>query len=408
MPKERRPILVLVPLPPTYRGGTEEYAYRLARRVSDQHPVRILTTTVDPTPDSPPLDTGAIPIRRLPASALFQRPLVRSRAAFAELRSAVRSAALLHLHMPFPFVEKKAVRWAKMAGIPVVLTYHMDADFAGASGLPGAGLVTFGYRTLSAHPALRGADAVVSNSRGYAEASPVLSRYMSKVRVIAKGVDPVRLGLTGTVPHGRIEPGGDLLPGADPLDRRVLFVGRLVPYKGVGVLLDAVAKLRRTIPRLRLYIAGNGPEKARLQERVNRLELTGTVRFLGFVPDDRLGALYRSVDVVACTSIGRLESTATTLEEAASLGTPTLGSDLAGTDETVPNDGVHGLLCPPGNVEAVTRALDRLLGQPRPIRTQPLRTWEETAGDYLRLFAELGVGAAPEQVLHNPDNTPAG
>ena len=396
------PLLVIVPLPPTYRGGTEEYAYRLARRISDSMPVRILTTTVDPTPNSPPVDTGSIPIDRLDAREIFQRPLVRG-SSNAALQAAVEGAALVQLHMPFPFVERRVVQWARAAKVPVVLTYHMDADLGGAGGAPGSGLVTRGYRRFSAHPALRGADRVVSNSLGYAESSPVLSKHLEKVRVIAKGVDLARLGIRGPVPPGRAEPGTDLLPGSSVEQRRVVFVGRMVPYKGLRVLLEAVAAVAPSFPTLTVYLAGKGPEREGLEARSRELGLTERVRFLGFVPDDRLGELYRSADVVACPSIGRLESTPTTLEEAACVGTPILGSDLPGASESLPNDGVHGLLCPPGDANALGRALERLLGQPRPPPSRRPRTWDDMAAEYLTLFQELGVGPGPPEPLRNAD-----
>ncbi|MCI4318496.1 MAG: glycosyltransferase family 4 protein, partial [Thermoplasmata archaeon] len=294
----------------------------------------------------------------------------------------------------FPLVEKRVTRWERAAGVPTVLTYHMDADFHGATGIPGAGLITRAYRRFSAHPALDACDIVVSNSHGYAKVSPVLSRHLDKVRVVYKGVDPSRLGVVPgdrSVPP-RAEPGERLLPGSSPSEKRVVFVGRLVPYKGIGILLDAVRALRAELPNLKLYVAGTGPLSASLRETVEREGLTQSVRFLGFVPDEQIGTLYRSADVVACPSIGLMESTATTLEEAAACGTMTLGSSLSGTDETVPADGTHGLLSPPGDAKALAAALHRLLNQPRPTERFRFRTGDDTANDYLALFAELGVG----------------
>jgi glycosyltransferase involved in cell wall biosynthesis len=384
-------ILVVVPLPPTYRGGTEEYAYRTAAIYARSLPVRILSSSVDPTPDRPPLETGDIPLGRIPAYPLFQRPLVLSPEGLRELRRAVEAAGLVQLHMPFPFVEKKVARWARDAKVPLVLTYHMDADFAGASRMPGAEAVTRLYRWSSAHPALREAPAIVSNSMGYAKESPVLSEHLERVHVIAKGIDFARFGLAGPPPSGRVDPGPELLPGSAPGERRVLFVGRLVPYKGVPLLVEAVERLKPRVPELKLYIAGSGPVRPSLEESVKRRGLEAFVRFLGFVPDARMAELYRSADVVACPSIGRLESTATALEEAAAFGTPTVGSDLPGARESLPDDGRYGLLCTPGDVTAVELALERLLQQPRPPIRSEVRTWDDTAAEYLRLFGELGL-----------------
>lgn len=395
MHEATRPILVVVPLPPTYRGGTEEYAYRTAARYARLGPVRIFCSTVDPTPDRPPLDIGAARLERLPARALFQRPLVRRGPGWRALREAVEGASVVQLHMPFPFVEREVVRWGAAKGVPVVLTYHMDADFAGASRVPGAELVTRLYRWRSAHPALAGASAVVSNSLGYAQDSPVLSKHLDRVRVIPKGIDLARFGLTGAVPSGRLDPGPELLPGSEPDERRIVFVGRMVPYKGVPILLEAVQRLRARVPKLKLYLAGSGPQRDALEQEARRRGLLDVVRFLGFVPDERLADLYRSADVVACPSVGRLESTATALEEAAAFSVPIVGSDLPGARESLPGDGTYGLLCPPGDAAAVELALERLLQQPRPPVRPKVRTWDDTTSEYLALFRELVRPAVP-------------
>ncbi|MCI4324426.1 MAG: glycosyltransferase family 4 protein [Thermoplasmata archaeon] len=380
------PLTVVVPLPPTYRGGTEEYAYQLVRRFAEHRPVEALATRVRYTPKLGAIDIGRAHLQLLDARETMQRPLLLGRAPRRQLRDAIGAASALQLHMPFPMVEAPAVRWAKRAGVPSVLTYHMDADLGGASSAPGAGLVTPAYRRLSAFPALAGCDVVVSNSRGYAEASPVVSRYLPKVRVIAKGADPERLGLGRET--GRARPTS--VP-ADVTGPVVAFVGRLVPYKGVSVLLDATERLLRDGEKLTIVIAGRGPLLEELTAEVARRNLTASVRFLGFVPDDQIGPLYRFADVVCCPSIGTLESSATALEEAAMCGTPVVGSDLPGASESIPHDGTRGLLVAPKDPDALAHALRRILGQERPTGPAPVRTWDDVAADYERLFDELGV-----------------
>ncbi len=388
------PITTIIPLPPSYRGGTEEYAYRVAVRVGRATPARILTTRVRWGHDPVPLPTEDLPIEYLPGHEVFQRPVVNGRA-LARVRAAVRESSLVHLHMPFPRVEARVARWCSESGVPLVLTYHMDADFAGASGIPGAGLVTWVYRRWSAVPALRGATAVVSNSRGYAEASAVLSKYLSKVRVIYKGVDVDRLGLDGpaTDPAELTR----LFPESGPRDRRVLFVGRMVPYKGLRYLLSATETLVREGRGVQLYLAGRGPERPSLERWVAQRGLAGRVHFLGFVPDDRLGRMYRGADVVACPSTSLMESTATCLEEAAAFGVPILGSALPGADESLPNDGVHGLLVAPKDARAVAGGLRTLLDHPPPRGTARFRSWNETADEYLALFRELREERGPSR-----------
>jgi glycosyltransferase involved in cell wall biosynthesis len=381
-------VAVVTPLPPTYRGGTEEYSYQLVRRFAEHRTVTALATTVRYTPALGSIDIGRARLELLPARETMQRPLLIGRAPRRKLRDAIAAASVVQLHMPFPMVEAPVVRWARQAGVPSVLTYHMDADLSGASSTPGAGLVTPAYRRLSAFPALAGCDVVVSNSRGYAEASPVLSRYLPKVRVIAKGADPDRLGL------GR--PSARRRPSSVPADVKgptVAFVGRLVPYKGVSVLLEATYRLLRDGQPVTVLIAGRGPLLEELKAEATRQGLGEAVRFLGFVPDEEVGDLYRFADVVCCPSIGTLESSATALEEAAMCGTPVVGSDLPGASESIPHDGTRGLLVPPRDADALAHALRRLLGQERPTGTPPVRTWDDVAREYEALFDEFGARA---------------
>lgn len=399
-PAADRPLTVFVPLPPSYRGGTEEYAYRLAGHLAEKFPVRITSTTVRWSEGAANLPLGRATLELLPARELFERPLVPSRAR-DRVRWLVRGSGVVQVHMPFPRVERWVAEEATAAGVPLILTYHMDADLGAATGTPIGWAVTGLYRRLSARPALAGASAVVSNSRGYAADSPILRRFLPKVRVIAKGIDPSRFESGDRSPSAASPtPASPHWERAPPGAKRLLFVGRLVRYKGVGVLLEAVARLRAGGVGLHLLIAGRGPEGDRLRARADRPDLRGAVTFLGFVPDGELSALYRGADLTVCPSISRLESSPTSLEEAASFGTPTLGSDWPGASESLPNDGVHGLLAPPGAVGAVADGIARLLRDGRRVEAPAVRSWSAVAEEYALLIESLaretgGGGRAP-------------
>lgn len=387
-----RPLVTLVPLPPTYRGGTEEYAYNVASRLSRERTVQIFTTSVREEYSRAALPTGQASVERLRAFELFDRPVVSGRASWARIRRAVGSAGLVHVHMPFPWVERRVAAWGLKAGVPVVLNYHMDALPGGDAGGWRNRLVVGGYRTLSAHPALERARAIVVSSRGYAEGSPVLGRHLDRIRVVLQGIDPGRL--EGVPPEAvadsRRRPELFEVPGVGPETRRVVFVGRLVYYKGLGYLLRGFAELvARGSGDAVLLIGGRGPESARLQALSRELGLGDRVRFLGFVPDDALGRLYRSADVVACPSVNLLEATPISLLEAARLGTPTLSTTLPGNAETLPSTGRQGRLVPPRASGPIADALQALLESGRPVDRYPVRSWEDTAADLGRLFDEL-------------------
>ena len=379
------PITVIVPMPPTFRGGTEEYAYQLARLYSATRPVRIVTTSVRWSDGAMALSTGSASIARIPAREILERPVVVGNAAWRALRAEVLAASVIQLHMPFPRVERAVTRWARAAGIPTVLTYHMDAEFGRNPRGLGPRLISGAYRSISARPALAASSVVVSNSLGYAKASPVLSRYLDKVRVIYQGVDIERITSGGT-------DGGASLPPRRPGVARIVFIGRIVPYKGLPDLLEATERLRRSGRAVELLIGGKGPQLEELRSLARELHLEEVVTFLGFVPDAAVGALYRSADVVACPSISLLESTPITLQEAMAFGTPVVGTTLPGTEESIPNDGRHGRLVAPQDKEALARALGELLDAGRPAEAAPVRTWQATADEYLALFDELTKG----------------
>ena len=375
-------------MPPTYRGGTEEYAYQLVREYSAHRPVHVVTTTATTGTGKEALSIGSATLEPLAAREMLDRPVVRGRATWAQLRRAVERASVVQLHMPFPRVERRVAQWARSAGVPLVLTYHMDAEFGSNPSGVFPRLVTWAYRRFSALPALSGATVIVSNSLGYAKASPVLSRFLPKVRVIYQGVDLGRLRTPDA-------PAPEAVPARVPGTARVLFIGRIVPYKGLLDLLDATATLVRGGRKLELLIGGRGPQLDELKARTETLGLGNTVRFLGFVPDAAVGPLYASADVVACPSVSLLESTPITLQEAMAFGTPVVGTTLPGTEETVPDDGVRGRLVAPHDVPALAKALAEILDTGRrPEATLP-RTWGDTAAEYLRLFDELATGSGP-------------
>ncbi len=385
---ERGGLVVIVPMPPSYRGGTEEYAYQVIRHCAERLPVHVVTTSVRWQDGAEALSIGRASLERLDAREFLERPLLVGPKARSALQRAIRRAGVVQLHMPFPWVERRVMRWAEAASVPTVLTYHMDAEFGSDPSRWTSRFVVASYRQVSALPAISRCRAIVSNSLGYAKASPVLSRFLPKVRVIYQGIDPDRL--EASPPSG---PGS--LPPRTPGVTRVAFIGRLVGYKGLPDLVNAVARLRRQGRSVELLIGGKGPMRPELDALVAQLDLRDTVRFLGFVPDAEVGQLYADADVVACPSVSLLESTPITLQEAMAFGTPVVGTTLPGTEETVPDDGVYGRLVAPHDIGALAAAIAQLADAGRPPRPLQPRSWRETANDYVRLFEEVrGAPAA--------------
>lgn len=135
----------------------------------------------------------------------------------------------------------------------------------------------------------------------------------------------------------------------------VLCVCRLFPRKRVEVLLGAAARLRG---KVRVRIVGDGPEERRLHALHRKLDLDGTVEWLGYIPPERLAAEYRSADVFCLPS--EQEGFGIVLLEAMAAGLPVVASRAA----AVPEVAAGQVLLPPRDEEALARAIERLRNDP--------------------------------------------
>jgi len=157
--------------------------------------------------------------------------------------------------------------------------------------------------------------------------------------------------------HLEVVPNAIQLPAPAPFEgrsRRVLTVGRLIPIKGMDVVIDAAAG---SWP---LTIAGDGPERATLAERAALRG--GEVRFEGFVAHDALAPLYREAAcVVLASRFG--EGFPNVVLEAMAHGCPVIATRVTGVAELI-EDGVNGLLVLPGDPASLRLAIARVMDDP--------------------------------------------
>ncbi|MDR7544443.1 MAG: glycosyltransferase family 4 protein [Armatimonadota bacterium] len=239
---------------------------------------------------------------------------------------------------------------ARLAGVPVVIhTPHGHAFHGYLSPLASGALVAL-ERVLA-----RWTDRIVCLTE--AEREDYLSRGVgdpTRLAVVHSGVALERF----TGPPRALSPLREALgiPEGCPV---VGCVARLVPVKGVDVLLEAFAGVRSVVPHARLVVVGDGPDRAALEAQARTLHLDGCVTFAGLrrdVPD-----LMRLFDVVAVPS--RNEGMGKVAVEAMAAGRPVVASAVSGLRDVV-RDGQTGLLVPPGDPRALAAALTRLLADP--------------------------------------------
>jgi glycosyltransferase involved in cell wall biosynthesis len=120
-----------------------------------------------------------------------------------------------------------------------------------------------------------------------------------------------------------------------PADRPiVLCVRRLVRRVGVDVLVESALAVRARVPDALILLAGNGPMRAELEERIQARGLEDTVRLLGFVPDDQLPLAYRAADLTVVPTTA-LEGFGLITVESLAAGTPCIVTPVGGLGEIV-------------------------------------------------------------------------
>lgn len=139
---------------------------------------------------------------------------------------------------------------------------------------------------------------------------------------------------------------------------RILCVGRLVPAKGQAVLLAAIRLLVDKGRRVELLLAGDGPDRLRLEALATEYGVHSQCEFSGSVNPDRVQALYARADVFVLPSFA--EGIPVVLMEAMAMGIPCVSTTVNGISELI-ESGKQGLLVPPSDAEALCAAIERLI-----------------------------------------------
>lgn len=159
---------------------------------------------------------------------------------------------------------------------------------------------------------------------------------------------------------------------------RLLYVGRLVPIKGLDDLVEAVARLRDRGYDVTLDIIGDGKSRPDIEHTVTAAGLDDVVTFHGFVPfGPKLFKMYQNSDVFVLPSYS--EGFPNVILEALANGVPVVTTRVGGIDSIV-EDGRNGVLIPAGEPDAIVTAIDRL--NDKKLRGTLIRNGIKTARNY--------------------------
>ena len=138
---------------------------------------------------------------------------------------------------------------------------------------------------------------------------------------------------------------------------RIIHVGRLVKWKRVDLIIEAVNLLKTKFPKIELIVIGNGPEEQNLKTQTENLKITENVKFIGGVYDMAiLGQYFMSSTVYILAGMGGLS-----INEAMCYNLPVICSEADGTEKKLVKEGQNGLYFENGNLESLTSKINQML-----------------------------------------------
>lgn len=255
------------------------------------------------------------------------------------LKKLAKDADILHFHLPFPMATLSHLLVRPKA--KVVVWWHSDiVRQKNMMRLYKPFLIQF----------LKRADRIIVATKEHIGSSAVLKSFEDKCSVIPFGIDASLFefdeNLRRDVARLREKYGSKI----------VLFVGRLIYYKGVEHLIRAMKDVDGT-----LLIVGQGPLESHLRRVATKCGLYERVVFLGKVQDREMTACYHSCDVFVLPSIARSEAFGLVQLEAMACGKPVVNTDLPTGVSFVSRHGETGLTVPPADSAAMGLAIKKLL-----------------------------------------------
>jgi glycosyltransferase involved in cell wall biosynthesis len=144
------------------------------------------------------------------------------------------------------------------------------------------------------------------------------------------------------------------------------FVGSLKPWHGLDCLIEAFAQLRQTVPEARLLIVGDGPQRQALEQAIAQQDLTNQVHWTGAVSPEQVPHCLSQMSVAVAPYPASEDFYFSPLKvvEYMAAGLPVAAS-LIGQLPDMIEDGVTGILCPPGEVSPLAQALEHLWRSPQ-------------------------------------------
>lgn len=362
---------------PPRRGGIQTYALELAKRLATRLPAFAVIAPRVEGAESIDRELGFRVERRGTADTLI----------------AASAPVLLELALREGFDHSLHAQWSTLpAALLLRRTGRLRHVAVAAHGRElllepwrAAPLAQRGYDAVR-HRALTRADCVLAGSEYTAELARRAGVASERLRVTRYGTDPARFRpLDASALRARLGLEGRAV---------LLTIARLVARKGIDSVLRALPAVRRAVPNVAYVVAGDGPERARLEALAREGGVAEDVHFVGALADAELPLWYSLADVFVMPSRSEppdVEGFGIVFLEASACERPVVAARDGGVPDAVA-DGVSGLLVTPGNGAELAQKLSALLGD-------PLRAAELGRRGRERVLAELNWDAVTARTL---------
>lgn len=257
---------------------------------------------------------------------------------FRKFAALARWADVIEFHTPFPLGDLACL--LSHCKCRVVISWHSDV-------IRQKHLLKFYQPVLKRF--LQRADCIITATEGHIRSSAFLPAFRDKCRIIPY---PVRIPDYETIEYKPVL--REKL--RNPVHIKLLFVGRLVYYKGVDILLKAF----RQVHNCELFLCGTGV----LEMELRRLAVGADVHFLGRLSDPELKAAFADCDIFILPSVQNSEAFGIVQQEAMVYGKPVINTNLPTGVPCVSLHGETGLTVEPGDVQGLADAIQKLADSP--------------------------------------------
>lgn len=329
-------------------------------------------------------DEEGIKVHLIKGSSFFGYPYVDSLSLLIKEILAI-DPDVIHVHGTYLPYSKMVTSLKKINKYPIILTVH--GSILQESRLTSKSKAIYYYRFLKLIPELYFENKVVKEADKVIVVSDPLKKIVgsvlngnSNIIVIPNGVNFDHFQ-TNSLTNCLIHPS-------------ILFLGRLVTVKGCDLLIKAIPLIKKKIPDIHIYIAGDGNQLSALEGMVSELNISDNVSFLGHISGEKKISVLKSADV--CVFPSRYESFSIVALEAMACGKPVVASNVGGVPYLV-TDGQTGYLFDSENIQQLAEktiillrdeALRSKMGLAGKKRVKKMYTWTNIAESVLDLYVE--------------------